>query len=198
MQCHRGQVCRGAIPHPNYPRPVAGGCSRLSGEMELPSCLWSTRQQACSIRKLEHSGSIFFNYKHFFSIVMLMMRKFNYKAIWAHVGSPGLEFDCGIYKESPLFRGAQAGTINLPPPEPLPNDTEDTPYFFIGDDAFPLRQYMLKPYSDRYLDQDQLVFNYRLSLARRVVENQFDIMAKRFRCLLTTLEVQPEKSNLNQ
>ena len=125
---------------------------------------------------------------------MLVLCDSNYRAIWAHVGSPGSESDCGIYNDSPMFQGAQAGTINLMPPEPLPNDTEDTPYFFIGDDAFPLRQYMLKPYSARYLDQDQLVFNYWLSRTRQVVENLFGIMAKRFRCLLTTLEVQPEKA----
>ena len=118
----------------------------------------------------------------------------NYKAIWAHVGSPGSESDCGIYNDSPMFQGIQDETIKLPPPEPLPNDTEDTPYFFIGHDAFPLCQHMLNSFSTRYMDNDQLVFNYRLSRARRVVENLFGIMASRFRCLLRTLEVTPEKA----
>ena len=110
-------------------------------------------------------------------IVILVLCDANYKAIWAHVGSPGSESDCGIYNDSPMFQGIQDETIKLPPPEPLPNDTEDTPYFFIGDDTFSLRQHMLKPFSARYLDNDQLVFNYRLSSARRVVENLFGIMA---------------------
>ena len=96
--------------------------------------------------------------------------------------------------ESPMFQGIQDETIKLPPPEPLPNDTDDTPFFFIGDDAFPLRQHMLKPFSARYLENEQLVFNYRLSRARRVVENLFGILASRFRCLLHTLEVTPEKA----
>ena len=46
----------------------------------------------------------------------------------AHVGSPGSESDCGTYNDSPMFQGIQDGTIKLPPSEPLPNDTEDTPY----------------------------------------------------------------------
>ena len=108
--------------------------------------------------------------------------------------TPGSESDCGIYNDSPMFQGIQDGTIKLPPPEPLPNDNEDTPYFFIGDDAFPLRQHMLNPYSAPYLDNDQLVFNYWLSRARRVVENLFGIMASRLWCLLQTLEVTPKKA----
>ena len=62
-----------------------------------------------------------------------------------------------------MFQGMHDETIKLPPPEPLPNDTEDAPFFFIGDDAFPLRQHMLKPFSARYLESEQLVFNYRNS-----------------------------------
>ena len=53
---------------------------------------------------------------------------------------------------------------------------------------------MLKPFSARHLETEQLVFNYRLSRARRVVENLFGILASRFRCLLHTIEVAPEKA----
>ncbi|WAR29141.1 hypothetical protein MAR_002709, partial [Mya arenaria] len=59
------------------------------------------------------------------------------------------------------------------------------------DDAFPLRQYMLKPYPHRHLARDERFFNYRCSRARRVVENAFGILANRFRRLLTTLEMRP-------
>ena len=145
--------------------------------MELPSCLRSTRWQACSHREPKEIGSIYYNYKGFFSIVILVLCDANYKPTWAHVGSPVSESDCGIYNDSPMFQCIQDESIKLPPPEPLPNDTEDTPYFFIGDDVFPLHQHMLKPFSTRYLDNDQLVFNCWLSRARRVVENLFGIMA---------------------
>ncbi|WAR25935.1 hypothetical protein MAR_011639 [Mya arenaria] len=58
-------------------------------------------------------------------------------------------------------------------------------------DAFPLWQYMLKPYPHRHLAGDERFFNYRCSRACRVVENAFGILANRFRCLLTTLEMRP-------
>lgn len=53
---------------------------------------------------------------------------------------------------------------------------------FVADDAFPLRYYLLKPYSQRGpLKKEEKVFNYRLSRARRVSENDFGIMVSRFR-----------------
>ena len=48
--------------------------------------------------------------------------------------------------------------------------TENLPYFFLGDDAFPLRTWMIKPYSRIGLGHDERILNSRLSRARRVVE----------------------------
>lgn len=69
-----------------------------------------------------------------------------------------------------------AGKVSLPEPTTLPNnpDGERFPYTLIGDEAFPLRPYMMWPYPGRALTNDpKRVFNYRLSRARRVIENSF-------------------------
>jgi len=53
---------------------------------------------------------------------------------------------------------------------------------FLADDAIPLRTNILKTYTRATaLNKTQLVFNYRLSRSRRVVENSFGILVARFR-----------------
>lgn len=72
--------------------------------------------------------------------------------------------------------------LQTPPPEPI-NSYVDRPfpYVFIGDDAFPMRPNLLKPYPNSESDIRKRIANYRISRARRVIENTFGIMASRFR-----------------
>jgi hypothetical protein len=71
-------------------------------------------------------------------------------------------------------------TAGIPPPEPLPNDTVDMPYFIIGDDAFALKRWLMKPYPHHNQITPERIFSYRLSRARRTVECAFGILAQRY------------------
>ena len=66
-------------------------------------------------------------------------------------------------------------------PLSLPGTDLVQPYVFVADDAFPMRTNLVKPYSKRKLSNKMLITNYRISRARRVIENSFGIMAARFR-----------------
>lgn len=65
------------------------------------------------------------------------------------------------------------------------------PYFIVGDDAFALKTWLMKPFSKRLLSDTERIFNYRLSRARRIVGNCFGILAHRYQCLMTTLRQKP-------
>ena len=67
-----------------------------------------------------------------------------YKFLWANFGAEGSASDCGVFNRSSLEHYLRDETLGLPLPEPLPSDDRDTPYFIIGDNAFPLRTYLVK------------------------------------------------------
>jgi len=54
----------------------------------------------------------------------------------------------------------------------------------VGDEAFPLTEYMMRPYpSKNEMILEKRIYNYRLSRARRIVENLFGILASQWRLL---------------
>lgn len=86
-----------------------------------------------------------------------------------------------------LFKKLENGTIGIPEPEPLPDDTEPVAYHIVADDAFTKRNNRMKPYPKRNMANRQRIVIYRLSRVRRIVGNVFEILAHLFRCLLTTV-----------
>ena len=64
-------------------------------------------------------------------------------------------------------------------------------YFLLGDDAFALMPWMVKPYSQGQLTMEEGIANYMISRDRRVVENAFRILVSRFRVLVGTMDQRP-------
>lgn len=144
-----------------------------------------------------NSGSECFNYKGFFNIILLVIASSDYKFLWADVTGKGAASDAQIYSYSDLKYGLENSTImGWPRPDPLPNDTQDVPYFIVGDDVFSLRTFLMKPFSARNLTGEDRIYNYGLSRARRVVENAFGIMVNRFQIMLTTMQHHAETVRL--
>lgn len=105
------------------------------------------------------------------------------------VGAAGRQSDGGIFNASEIGKRLKAGSLNVPPPEPLVPNGVSLPYIFVGDEAFALSNFMLRPYSRRYkLDLKQRVFNYRLSRPRRIVEAAFGILTGVWQVLKTTMK----------
>ena len=75
------------------------------------------------------------------------------------------------------------------PPTPCPGD--DRP--FSADDAFLLQDIIMKPFSYKDMLYARRIYNYRLSRARRVVENAFGILTNKFPVFITKIALEPEK-----
>ena len=102
--------------------------------------------------------------------------------------------DGGIFADTQLKQAMEDQSLGVPGDAPYPNDHVPMPFTIIADDAFPLRRWLLKPYQQRDVNRDQRIFNYRLCRARRIVENAFGILANRWRVLLTTMQIAPQRS----
>uniref|UniRef100_A0AAV2KQC8 DDE Tnp4 domain-containing protein n=1 Tax=Knipowitschia caucasica TaxID=637954 RepID=A0AAV2KQC8_KNICA len=116
-----------------------------------------------------------------------------YQFLYVSVGAQGRASDAGVFNESDFKKALDQGLLNIPAAKPLPLSNIQAPFVFLGDDAYPLRTDLMKPYSIRQMDYEQRVFNYRLSRGRRVVENGFGILANRWRVFLTTIMLNADK-----
>jgi hypothetical protein len=162
-------------------------------QWNFPNCLGALDGKHVVIRKPACSGSTYFNYKHSFSLILLALVDANYKFLFIDFGAQGRFSDGGVFAESDLNEAMQKNTINWPVSARLPDTEIQFPYCIVADDAFPLRDTIMKPYPHRNLSGSQRIFNYRLSRARRCVENAFGILAARFRFLLSPICLSPEK-----
>ncbi|KAJ8977069.1 hypothetical protein NQ317_017231 [Molorchus minor] len=104
--------------------------------------------------------------------------------------------DGGVYWESDLSNAIEMNILNLPEDRPLPGRIRPVPYVIVADAAFSLSTHIMKPYPFRGLPHEQKIFNYRTSRARRIVKNTFGILANRFRILLHTIPLKPDKAKI--
>lgn len=145
------------------------------------------------IRPPPNSGSYYFNYKHTFSIVLLAIVDADYKFLYVDIGCNGRISDGGVFKNCNIYQMFEQQKMNIPEPIELPGTNFKCPYLLVADDAFQLKTYILKPYSQIGLTREKRIFNYRLSRARRVVENAFGILSNRFRLFMSPIHLIPEK-----
>ena len=115
----------------------------------------------------------------------------DYRFLYVDIGANGRVADAGVFKQSSLDQALARNMMGVPEPDFLPGTNVKTSYAMVGDEAFPLRNDLMKPFPHRSADETYRIFNYRLSRARRVVENAFGILANRFRVFLTPIALPP-------
>lgn len=118
-----------------------------------------------------------------------------YKFIYIDVGRNGKFSDGGVFNRCTFGQALDTNQLSLPPPRPLPGRAVPVPYVLVADDAFAMRPNLIKPHSQRGLSTLQSIFNYRLSRARRIIENVFGIMSARFRVLRKPIHLDAIKTN---
>jgi len=180
------------------PKPTKEDWQKISREYKelwnFPNCIGSLDGKHINIQCPINSGSAYFNYKGVNSIVLLALVDAHYRFITIDVGSYGRNSDGNVFAKSALGKALENDTLDVPPDTPIAENGDPMPYVIVADEAFPLKSYLMRPYSRVTLggNEGNKIFNYRLSRARRVVENAFGILANRWRVFRTNIQVQPK------
>ena len=116
-----------------------------------------------------------------------------YRFIWASAEALGNTHDSTLLQSTDLRKKIVGG-------EMIPNvvqQVEDVeiPPLILGDEAFPLQTFMMKPHGDTILQDDKRYFSYRHSRARLVTE-VFGRLKSKFNVLLRKRESNKETVKL--
>ena len=127
---------------------------KFRNKWKVPHAVVALDGKHIAMKKPKKSGSEYFNYKGYFSLVLLALVIAKYKFLWVNVGVSGSSSDALIFNRSKMKRKIENGTLVLPPPESMGPGGPDLYYFLLEDDAFTLIPWLVKPYSRRQLTRD--------------------------------------------
>ena len=179
---------------PQTPEEWEVKAANFNSLWNFPPCIGTIDGKHILLKCPGNSGSLYFNYKGTFSIALMAMVDANLQFVVIDVGSYGRHHDGAVFANSEMGKGILDGTLNFPESKVIPEAEElgKMPYVTVADPAFQLSKHVMKPYAGRGCPDDQQIFNYRLSRARRIVENGFGILAARWRVFHTKIAVEPE------
>ena len=188
-----------------FPKPTMNSwletATRFDVKWNFPNCVGAIDGKHVMINCPSNSGSLYYNYKYQFSIVLMAVVNADYKFSMVDIGDYGSNPDGSIFASSSLGKKICEDDLDLPEDRPLPYDCAKAPipFVFVGDAAFPARTNLMRPYPggrSKILPADQRIFNYRLSRARRIVENAFGMMSQRFRIFFRRINLNPENAQI--
>jgi len=151
----------------------------------FPKCCLAVDGKHCQMKRPDNSCSEFYNYKGTYSVILFALVYADYRIVFIDVGSNGRVHDGAVFRNSMLNSAMENTLLNWPDNSVI-----------IGDEAFPLRNTLQKPYSKVNSTLKQKIFNYRLSRARRDSENVFGVLAQGFRIFGRPIELKVSTTDL--
>ncbi|KAL3186686.1 hypothetical protein MRX96_026844 [Rhipicephalus microplus] len=172
----------------------SGGKSLL-GVATVGSSQIALEPSTANIFKLNaprNGWSLYFNYKGTHSIVLIAVVDSQYLFRLVNVGAPGRFSDGGISQDSPIGERLHEGELSLPQAVMLPRSGRVCLHVFGGDEAFQLGPDFMRPLPGSRSVPAEVIYNYRLSRARRCVKNAFGILVSCWRIYERQRSLEPE------
>ena len=129
----------------------------------FPNCTGAIDGKHVMIQCPVNSGSLFHNYKSYFSIILLAVASADYRFVMVDIGAYRSSNDSGVLNNTALFKCLKKKKLSIRPSKLLPNDTKEiwVPHVLLRDEAFQLRCDMMQPFARNTLTNERRIFNYR-------------------------------------
>ena len=150
----------------------------------FPHVLGALDGKHVRIQAPNHSGSLFHNYKGYFSMVLMAICDARYNFIYASVGDFGSNNDCIALANTEVENAFENNCWGLPAAEKITGINDPTPYYLLGDEIFPLNEWLMRPYPGNKMNklpEAEQIYNLRQSRARMPIENSYGILVARWR-----------------
>ena len=99
---------------PNSPKQWEEIADKTTELWQFPNCLDTADGKHISMLKPTGSGSQYYNYRDFFSILLLAFVDYNYKFVFGDVSCQGRISDGVVYRNSSLHTALENNKLNLP------------------------------------------------------------------------------------
>ena len=150
----------------------------------VPQCVGAVDGSHIPIYGPKENHTDYYNRKGYYSIVLQGLVDHRYCFLDVYIGWPGSVHDARVFAHSSLYSQLSKGEL-LPHNKTITYNRTDIPLFILGDSAYPLETWLIKPFSQNAAaTPQQRNYNYRISRARIVVENAYGRLKARWRRLL--------------
>lgn len=177
------------------PQPTTENWLKIAKDFHLraifQNCLGAIDGKHIRTIKPYNSGSVCYNYKHFFSIILLAICDADYKFVYINVGAYGMDSDSTIlYVHLTFYLKLMNNDLQVPEHQPISSiNPIQVPFVIVGDEAFGQSDKVMRPFGGSNLTTKKKIFNYRLSCAQRYIECSFGILANKWQIFYRPINV---------
>ena len=108
------------------------------------------------------SGTLHYNYKGFFSMVLLAICDANYCLTLLDLGQYGSINESEAHANSQIGQMLEDDLLYVPPDTKLQKgDLHDCTYVLLGDEIFPLKKWFMRPFPGKTADEEECIYDYR-------------------------------------
>ena len=171
------------IKFPNTPAEIKAVMDEFEKQFHFPQIVGAIDGSHIEIKSPVENHEDYFNRKHYYCVNLQAI--VDSELLFRHVavGFPGCIHDSPVLQLSGLLDMANNRQILTAPTRNI-NGVDVRP-MFVGDSAYPLSNWLIKPFPDRGgLSGHERAFNKKLGAMRSVVERTFGLLQNRWRITL--------------